>query len=357
MRLKTETNPDILIGQLDKRVPELMREAGVPGLSLALIREAQLVWAQGFGVVDSRSQEPVTTETIFEACSLSKATFAYAALKLHERGVIDLDTPLMTYLPETGIEADPRLAMITMRTVLCHTCGLPNWRRKGEPLKIRLTPGERFSYSGEGYMYLQRVIEHVTGQPGETFMQSQLLQPFGMAKSSYIWTEANDLPVALGHDWEGKPVDKVFDRDMWAAASLHSTPAEFARFMIAMMQPEAQNNSHLSATLIETMLTPHVQVNDSAPWQEDWPKEVISLNERVSWGLGWGIQHDTRPASFWHWGDNSTSTAFAVGFREEGLGVVIMTNSGKGYSLFEQVCLEAIGGEYPAIWWLKTLFS
>jgi hypothetical protein len=105
------------------------------------------------------------------------------------------------------------------------------------------------------------------------------------------------------------------------------------------------------------MLAPQVQVNDSAPWQDDWPKERIALNPRVSWGLGWGLQQDGSLNSFWHWGDNFTYTAFAVGVPQEGNGVVIMTNSNRGYDLFEPLCQEAVGGEYPAIWWLKSLLG
>jgi CubicO group peptidase (beta-lactamase class C family) len=345
------------IDRLQKRIPELMTQAGVPGLSVALIGEAQVMWAEGFGVTDTHTPQPVTAETIFEGASLSKPPFAYAALKLHEEGVLDLDAPLTAYLPTTEIEPDPRQTLITKRRVLCHTCGLPNWRPDGEPLRLRLTPGERFSYSGEGYMLLQRVVEQLTGQTGEAFMQSRLLQPLGMANSSYLWSGDEKLPLAIGHDREGQPMAKRLHNEMWAAASLHTTPTAFARFMAAMMQPQAESGRHLSGDLLDAILAPQVQVNDSAPWQDDWPKERIALDSQVSWGLGWGLQQDAARHAFWHWGDNFNYTAFALGIRQEGSGVVIMTNSNRGYDLFEPLCQEALGGEYPAIWWLKSLIG
>ena len=357
MQLKTTTDTKQLVGRLNKRIPEIMDKTNVPGLSFALIHEAELVWAEGFGVTDTSAPKPVTPETIFEAASLSKPTFAYAALKLHESGLLDLDTPLNSYLPDTGIEADPRIDLITMRHVLSHTCGLPNWRPKGEALKIRLTPGERFSYSGEGYMLLQRVIEHLTLESGEAFMQSRLLKPLGMKNSTYLWSGESELPLAIGHDEENKPVAKMQVDSMWAAASLHSTPTDFAQLMIAIMQPLPPNQYFLRPATLNSMLTPQAPVNDSAPWQSDWPKETIVLNPQVAWGLGWGLQETSPETAFWHWGDNFCNTAFAIGYRQAGIGAVIMTNNGRGYSLYEEMCLEALGGDYPSVRWIRSLFK
>ena len=103
-----------------------MEEATVPGLSLTLIRGAEVFTSRAFGVRSSVSREPVTQDTVFEAASLSKPVFAYAALKLCEAGVLDLDTPLAGYLPEPYLPDEPRLELVTMRHVLSHTSGLPN---------------------------------------------------------------------------------------------------------------------------------------------------------------------------------------------------------------------------------------
>lgn len=275
---------------------------------------------------------------------------------LHEERSIDLDTPLCNYLPESGIVDDPRIPGITLRTVLSHTCGLPNWRAEGQPLQLCLTPGERFSYSGEGFHYLQRVIAHLLGESGESFMQRRLLKPLGMTHSSYLWRGSEGLPLANGHNSDGTPATKWQNETMRAAFSLHATPSDFAQMIIAMMRPLTDQHFQLSAATLDLMLTPQIQVNDSAPWHDDWPTAQIELDPRVAWGLGWGLQLDRQPPSFWHWGDNFTYTAFAVGFRETGAGLVIMTNSGGGYELFEQICHDALGGDYPSICWLRRLF-
>jgi CubicO group peptidase (beta-lactamase class C family) len=313
------------------------------------------------------TQEPVTLDTLFEAASLSKPLFAYAALRLCEKGVLDLDTPLIEYMPDACISItlptsgstpqqlvlDKRqLEGVTVRHLLCHTAGLPNWPSKGEPLKIHFVPGERFSYSGTGFSVLQSIVELITGQPAMEYAQVNILEPFDMKRSRLVWTGQEDLPVALGHNEKGEPVEKAPWPEMIAGASLHSTTVDFAKFMLAVMRPSASNPYHLSSNLTKEMLTSQVQVNDSASWRADWPKPEITLNELVSWGLGWGVQRTSIGDAFWHWGDNGNYKNFAIGFRQEGFGVIIMTNSKNGQQVYQRILCEIIGGEYPGLDWL-----
>ncbi|HXY00078.1 MAG TPA: serine hydrolase domain-containing protein, partial [Candidatus Limnocylindrales bacterium] len=103
------------IAALRQRVPELMKEATVPGVSLALIRNGKTYLLQPFGMRDAKTGQRVTEETVFEAASLSKPVFAYGVLKLVEQGILDLDAPLSKYLPKPYVEGDARLDKITAR--------------------------------------------------------------------------------------------------------------------------------------------------------------------------------------------------------------------------------------------------
>jgi CubicO group peptidase (beta-lactamase class C family) len=94
------TTSEGLIAELERQIPQVMADAIVPGLSIVLIRDAQVVWRRGFGVRDNASKAPVDSDTVFEAQSMSKPVFAYAVLKLCEKGVLDLDTPLTKYTPD-----------------------------------------------------------------------------------------------------------------------------------------------------------------------------------------------------------------------------------------------------------------
>src|SRR6185369_5046326 len=111
---------------LEKLIPRLMREGDVPGLSVALIKDGSVSWHQSFGVRNADTRVPLDDATIFEAASLSKPVFAYAILKLVDQGKLDLDKPLIKYLPERAVPNDERSDLITARMVLDHTTGFQN---------------------------------------------------------------------------------------------------------------------------------------------------------------------------------------------------------------------------------------
>jgi CubicO group peptidase (beta-lactamase class C family) len=332
MDSKVDTPFEDLLSDLESIIPERMQEAKVPGLSIALIEDAELIWSQGFGIKSAASGEPVTNDTIFAAQSLGKPVFAYAALKMCDMDFLELDTPLTEYLPEPYLP-DELHQLITMRHVLCHTTGFPNWRPKGKPLKVLFAPGERFSYSGEGYVYLQKVIENMTGQPLDEFMKLNLLEPLGMQNSSFIWKEAFEME-AEAHGREGKPIGRQHWIEANGAGSLYSTPTDYARFVIEIIKPSKDDSYHLSKAMMEEMLNPQ-----------------ISIYFTISWGLGWGIQHSDDGDSFWQWGRGYKEGGyqhFAVAFKDQRTGVVIMTNSSNGLKICEDIVVNAIGREYPA---------
>ena len=113
--------------RLNTAIPNLMREADVPGLSIAVIQDGKVLLNQSFGVMNAGTREPVTASTVFEAASLSKPVFAYAVLKLADAGKLDLDKPLVQYLGDSYIKDDERVNLITARRVLTHSTGFPNW--------------------------------------------------------------------------------------------------------------------------------------------------------------------------------------------------------------------------------------
>jgi CubicO group peptidase (beta-lactamase class C family) len=199
--LQTKAPKEQVIAKLEQSIPQLMKEGDVPGLSIGLLRDGELVWRHGFGVKNTKTNDPVTDETVFEAASLSKPVFAYAVLKLVDAGKFDLDKPLNQYLPGNyDIGEDPRLGQITARRVLSHTTGFPNWRPQGGALKIHFTPGDRFSYSGEGFVYLSKVIERVTGEKFNDFMKRMVFDPLGMSSSSYVWQESYETLKTFRHN-------------------------------------------------------------------------------------------------------------------------------------------------------------
>ncbi len=256
--LKTNVPEQQLISDLESFVPELMERADVPGLSIAIIRDAEIILHGAYGVRNINTKEAVNDSTIFQAASLSKTLFAYAVLRIVEKGELDLDTPLSDYFGAAYINNDNRVHQITARTVLSHTTGFPNWRqpRDGD-LKMHFSPGEKFSYSGEGYVYLQRVVEKLADKSFNDFMAESVFEPLGMRHSSYEWREAYANNLAVGHGEFGVPIDRDPMTKGNAAFSLYTTAIDYAKFMIAIM-----TGAGLAKETLREMLSPQIYLND-----------------------------------------------------------------------------------------------
>jgi CubicO group peptidase (beta-lactamase class C family) len=156
-------------------------------------------------------------------------------LELVEQGKLRLDVPLKTYLPKPYVQGDDRLNKITARIVLSHRTGFPYWRVDGKPLTIHFTPGERFSYSGEGYIYLQRAVEQITGKALNDYMTDAVFAPLGMTSSSYVWRPNFDERTATGHDRDGKPVALWKPKEAGTASTLNTTAKDYALFVEAVL--------------------------------------------------------------------------------------------------------------------------
>jgi len=334
------------ISRLEKSVPDLMQKGAVTGLSIALIRDASTYWVHSFGVRDAKSGQPVTEETVFEAASLSKPVFAYGVLKLADQGKLELDAPLTRYLSPPYIKGDDRLDKITARYVLNHRTGFPNWRAKGNALTIRFAPGERFSYSGEGFVYLQKVVEKITGKALNDYMTEAVFVPLGMKSSSYVWREDYDARTATGHDVDGQPQEKFKPIEANAASSLHTTAGDYALFVDAIMK-----GTGLKPNTVRQMETPEVAVDPECTNCTDRvPKE---LSKNLFWGLGWGIQETVQGESLWHWGDNGAFKCFVVFYPKRKIGMALFTNSENGMGIAPAVEVEALGGQQPAFTWIR----
>jgi CubicO group peptidase (beta-lactamase class C family) len=336
--LKTDVNKDTLITQLEENIPRLMEQAMIPGLSIAVIRDGELLWSKGFGVTNMKTKTPVTDEAIYEAASFSKPVFAYAVLKLVESGKLELDKPLIECVSDDFIEknylgkkiGDERFRKITTRIALTHTTGFPNWRGR-DSLKIKFIPGEKFSYSGEGFGYLQKVVEKISGQSLNDFMKKEVFDSLGMTHSSYVWRPAYEQNTSFPHDVMMEVGAKRKTKRGHAAATLHTTVTDYAKFIMVIM-----NHTGLQSSTIDSMLMPQVIVD---------PDD----SKNVAWGLGIGLQKTPHGNSFWHWGDNGNFKCFFAAFPVQKIGVVYFTNSYYGLAIRKQIVQLAIGGEHPVM--------
>jgi len=333
---------------LESQIPELMRTTNVPGLSLAVFIGGKIVWLRGFGVRDRASGFPVDTGTLFEAASMSKPVFAYVVLKLCEKRILDLDTPLTKYTQRRLLDGDSRLNLITARHILSHSSGLvPDWRSASEHLRIASAPGEKWSYSGEGYYYLQSVVTDLTGHTdpnhcdsfeaglrvcatdfGE-FMESRLVVPFRMRASGYVWRDQFSKHRARPHDVNGSPLPfrpaRPVDLARYGAAGgLLTTPADYAKFLMEVVEPKPVDEFHLNSSSLKEMMTPQIEVAKGSDYS-------------VSWGLGWRIARTQHGVYFGHGGENPGFQCISEACVADRSGFVVMTNGDNGAKLLEKL--------------------
>jgi CubicO group peptidase (beta-lactamase class C family) len=240
---------------------------------------------------------------------------------------------LTAYLSPEYVPDDPLLDRITARLVLCHLTGWPNWRPQGQPLIRERSPALAFGYSGEGYLYLQKVVEQVTGQALEPLMQELVFKPLGMVHSSYVWGSSHDERAATGHDHLGYASPSLRELTLPEAASLYTTPEEYARFVCAMFAP-GTDPGHLTRK-----------------WRDEMLRPQVHLSKALAWGLGWGLQQTEDGLAFWHWGDNPGFKSFTLTYREAQIGLVIMANGDGGVALWEPLVEMCLGGACPVFGW------
>ena len=312
---------------------QLASQHQVCSAALAIIKSGQLqaqLFAQG-------CQDAVIpdADSIFQAASLGKPVFAYAVLTLAAQNRIDLDKPLLQYLPQgylhahrphdinspTDLVTDPRLEVVTARMVLQHRSGLPNWAN-GE-LELTANPGSRWQYSGEGFVLLQTVVESITGMSLDDFMRQQVFEPLGMKHSSYL-PPSEWRPHMLPGSLQGKPLSLQKIRRAVSASTLHTSIQDYASFVMAVMKNEA--------VLKQTLDRPVVADQASA----------------VRWGLGWGIGYTpAQDVLLWHWGNNYGYRAFVVFAPGSADGMVLLSNSNHGLALAEPLARRILPAPLP----------
>jgi CubicO group peptidase (beta-lactamase class C family) len=363
--------PSAAVGEL----PRLMEIAGVPGVAACVLHNGKTVWQHLAGVVEAGTTKAVTPDTLVPAASLGKPVFGHAVLRLIDEGRLDLDRPLKSYVPDHA-PADPRGDKITARHVLSHSSGLRNWRNnRDQALVPDFDPGARFQYSGEGFYYLQRAVEKITGMGFEKHMQERLLVPLAMTSSTYGWRADTEARLWVGHQRgvpqrppsrdfsnrlyqyaqaQGKPLASYTHEDVVAAMEqVKPAPPVLPNFMIPNSAGSLLTTVGDYATFVNRVLMPgtgEVDLRPAALKQMTAPQTKI--NSALSWGLGWGLESTAGREYLWHWGDNGTYKNFILAHPASRSAVLVFTNGSNGMRIAEHLVIAASGLEHPAFDWL-----
>src|SRR5215471_1699509 len=340
-----------LAATVDEVVASEMENHGITGVSLAIIENGEIIEAKGYGFTDKSKATAVTTNTLFQAGSVSKAVAALAALRLVEAGKLALDDNVNQFLkqwrvPENKFTKDQK---VTLRRILSHSAGLtvhgfpgyavntprPSLRQvldgsgpaNTPAVRVDVVPGTIFRYSGGGYTVMQQLMIDVTGETFPELMRESILTPLGMNASTYEQPLPPDrvLAAATGYYSDGKQVKgKWHIYPEMAAAGLWTTPSDLARFAITVQQGLAgKSNPGISRSMIRQMLTV----------------------QKGHWGLGLLLAGRGKLLRFSHHGRDEGFDTFMMAYAESGQGVVIMINANDDSGAVVRIA-EAVSQQY-----------
>jgi len=317
----------------------------VPGVSIAVIANGRVEWARGYGVVAANGRS-VDAETLFQAASISKPVASMVALHLVDDGKLVLDEDVNLKLRSWKVPENEftKSQKVTLRRLLNHSAGLTVHGFGGyaagepvpslldvldgkkpansQPIRVDITPGTQWRYSGGGYEVMQQLVMDVAGKPFPDLAQEFVLGPLGMTRSTY----QQPLPVQLGANAAaGHNSNGVMIEGRWhtypemAAAGLWTTPSDLARVVL-----ELQHGGRV--------LKPATQ------------REMLT-KILGDYGLGLGLMDTDGHKAFSHGGANEGFRCTLFGYLDGGSGAVVMTNGDNGSGLADEI-LRSISVEY-----------
>ena len=327
-----QQSPDLqlIIEKYRALIQKEMADQKIPGLTITLVDDQQVLWAEGFGYTDTNRKTPVDTSTLFSIQSMSKSFTATAVMLAVQDGLVDLDEPITTYLPDFHVnsifEEHPERRM-TLRMLLSHTAGftheapigsnydLPTHTFEQHIASISDTwlmfpVGSRYSYSNLGIDLAGYLVQVRSGMPFTEYVKEKIYQPLGMARSTFATPEVRrETNRAIGHN--SIPFNPVVPFLILPSGGVYSTAADMARYvMFHINRGTLDGKTILRTDLAETMYTRHF-----AP----------SIQAGYGLGLGVGTRHSARIIS--HGGGGFGFLSMMFWYPELKLGGVLLTNS------------------------------
>ena len=334
------------IDELRAAIQASLTRSHVPGVGIALVARDHVIWAGGVGEGDTAAHKPVTASTNFRVGSVSKGFVALALLKLQEEGKIDLNAPVKSIAPEIEIH-NPWEASDPVRVVnlLQHTAGFDDmhlnevyntadapdiplrdvFARFTLPQVVRWRPGMRMAYSNPGYGLAGYLIEKITGQKFEDYIQQNILDPLGMTHSSFLLSDA--IRAHLSEGYQGNPPAALPYMNIYLrpAGNLMSSPEDMALWVRMLL-----NRGTLDGKEI---------VKPESIVQMEEPTTTLAARAGLKAGYGLGNYFDTGHTILEH-GHDGGIAGFISDYRylpDQGLGYVILFNSGSPGEAYQGV--------------------
>jgi CubicO group peptidase (beta-lactamase class C family) len=326
-----------------------MAKHAVPGLSIALVDDQRVVWAQGFGLADVARKLPASADTLYRVGSISKLLTDTAAMQLSEQGRINIDQPLQHYLLGFAPKTHQPQAPITVRQLMTHHSGLPRDQLKGfqnpapQPLHelendlseeyLAYAPDQVFHYSNVGISLVGRVVETQSATPFAQYMRQSVLMPMGMSQSSFDTGPSASAQMSLGYR-KREAVPEVPLRDV-PAGGLNSSVNDLSRFMSMVFAGGASGGQQiLKPQTVTEMLRPQ--------------NTAVPLDSNFHVGLGWMLStlgkstlQNAGPVAH-HGGAIGMFRSALYVLPHHKLGVVVLGNSNTAEEVVDRVATETL---------------
>lgn len=314
--------------KIDNAVKQEMEKQSLVGVSIGVIQNNSIVYVQGYGLANRQTQTPMTSKSIVNWASCSKPLAAVRVMQLVQNGKLDLDAPIVDYLPKLP----EHLQKITTRQLLCHQSGVPHYANgfifpgkypdasddRLDPLyslsrflnaRLIFEPGTRMEYSSYAYVLLSAVIQSAGGLPMQKQIETEMIQPLKLNSFQLDMEYADQPDWSVGYRVVGGDIKAQPDvAHYWkhGAGGYKSNVEDFARFTLAMMQYEL-----ITRETSQTM----------------WTRQKLKDDTETVYGLGVRVDGGDQSLRIWHNGSQEETKTQLVFYPEKKSGVVVMCNT------------------------------
>lgn len=315
----------------EDRLSEIAKEVRIPGMQIAYTKGSKIqVYTHGTKKFDTT--DAIDKHTRFQAASLTKVVAAYTFFRLLDKGVIELDKPLLSYYSYDRLTNTTGAEKITARMVLTHRTGLLNWEGdvpsatwRATPLTLQFEPGTDYMYSGEGFYFLQETLEYITKKSFQALVEEEVLQPLGLKNSNIVWNDSLESNAAYGHYSLEKPRRLGKYAKTNAAYTLYTTAEDYTKFV----QKVFFEGFGLKKITHKLLLEKASQAKKG--------KEIDPTDKYVPCALISRMQINEKGTAYWHTGSNPGFRCFFITYPKSKETLVAFMNTDEGFPAMKKL--------------------
>ncbi len=348
----------ISAGYLTKILKHIIDTAHIMGLSVVIINDGKSVYNNTFGYRSKATNTLLEDTTEMYAASFTKPVSSYLFLKLVDKGVFSLDSPLVKYLKMpienyekwADLAKDNSFKLITPRMILSHSSGMPILRYLyHDKVNLIAEPGTKFYYSNEAMNLLGFMIEEYTGKKLNKLAEELIFKPLVMKHTSLIWELQFDKNYALGYGRSGDIIGMSKRTTAKAAGSMTTIASDYAKFVSVLMKKNGLSKYLFS----EMMMKPQIKIISSKGFGPERDSLSFKYDKmQLSWGLGVGLFKSIYGKAFFHAGHDNGWQNYFVAYPDKKIAVILMSNSSNFEHAAAKILNLCIAEKYSPLEWL-----